>query len=205
VIQYRILKYSPGFLLWYRTRFLLDWPTLTSHLPEQGRLLDVGCGVGLVDYKLARHRPNLNVTGIDITRASVELAQTFHKLPNTEYLCQPLQAVEGQFDCIFFTDVFHHVRPQEYEGLLEAARRLLAPGGYILIKDVERRLGQVSLWMDKYISGCTEIYLHNRDELVRIVSQHLTVQNSETKYSFPFPHYYIHATHPPDALAGAAK
>lgn len=195
MIQYSILKYSPGFLRWYRTRFLLDWEHLASCLPEQGTLLDVGCGVGMVDYKLALSRPDLNVTGIDITQASIDLAQTYHALPNTEFMCRTLQSVEGQFDCIFFTDVFHHVPPQEYEGLLEAARRLLAPNGYILIKDVERRKGQVSLWMDKYISGCTEIYLHNCDELVSVVSQYLSVKKSEVKFRFPFPHYYIQATH----------
>jgi 2-polyprenyl-3-methyl-5-hydroxy-6-metoxy-1,4-benzoquinol methylase len=197
MIQYKIIKYAPGFLRWYRTKFLLDLRHIKSYLPGEGKLLDVGCGVGLLDYEIARHNPRLNVLGIDIAQQSIELAQAYHTLPNVEFSLQKLESVEGQFDCILFVDVFHHVPPQEYGNLLQTCKRLLAPGGYVLIKDVERRGGQVSLWLDRYISGCKEVYLHNCEELVAIVSRHLKAVSSEVKFRFPFPNYYIKATRPP--------
>jgi 16S rRNA G1207 methylase RsmC len=44
---------------------------LTSHLaalvPHGGRVLDVGCGDGLLAMKLGQARPDLDVTGIPTT------------------------------------------------------------------------------------------------------------------------------------------
>ena len=193
MIQYRILKWSPKFLRWYRTRFLVDLDHIKNFLPSDGRILDVGCGVGMLDYAIALANPELDIFGIDVVAESVALAQAYHTLPNVEFACQRLETVEGQFDCVFFVDVFHHVSPNEYANLLESAKRLLAPGGYVFIKDIERRRGQISTWMDRYISGCQELYMHNCDELVDIASEHLKVESFEIRFRFPFPHYYIKA------------
>jgi 2-polyprenyl-3-methyl-5-hydroxy-6-metoxy-1,4-benzoquinol methylase len=193
MIQYALLKCSPRLLRWYRTCITLDWDHLKSYLPTQGRLLDVGCGVGAIDYEIARCRPTLEILGIDIDARSIALAQSYHTLPNVEFACLDLQFVQGQFDCILFVDVFHHVPSQEHDALLEACPRLLTNHGYVLIKDVERRGGQISWLMDRYISRAKEVYLHNCDELVREVSRHLRVICSKVHFRFPFPHYYIKA------------
>lgn len=193
MLQYRIIRWSPQFLRWYRTGFLVDLKHIQSYLPGKGRLLDVGCGVGMLDYAFARHNPNLHIHGIDIAPESIALAREFHTLPNVEYACRRLETVEGQFDCVLFVDVFHHVAVGEYASLLEGARQRLAPNGYVLIKDVERQRGQISIWMDRYISGCKELFMHNSDELARIVSDYLKVESTEVKFRFPFPHYYIKA------------
>jgi len=193
MIQYALLKRSPWLLRWYRTRITLDWEHLKSCLPTQGKLLDVGCGVGSIDYEIARHHPTLEILGIDIDARSIALAQFYHALPNVEFACLDLQSVQGQFDCILFVDVFHHVPPQEHDALLEACPRLLTNRGYVLIKDIERRGGQISWLMDRYVSRATEVYLHNCDELSGEVSRHLRVIGSEVHFHFPFPHYYIKA------------
>lgn len=193
MLQYYILKKSSSFLRWYRTRLLLDWERISSFLPIQGKLLDVGCGVGLLEYEIARSKPDLSVFGIDIVPESIELARSYHAQSNIDYACQPIQSVEGLFDCVLFVDVFHHVDPGQYAVMLEASKRLLAPDGYVLIKDVERRRGQISLYMDRYISGCKAIYMHDCNELVDVVSKHLNVVSAEVKFRFPFPHYYIKA------------
>jgi len=173
---------------------LLDWNHLTDYLPAGGRMLDVGCGVGLLDYEIARHNHKISILGIDVASTSIEIANAYHALPNTEFACQMLQSVERQFDCILFADVFHHVPSEEHGDMLQACARLLAPGGYVIIKDIERRRGKVSIWMDRYISGCAEVYMRNCDEMIEVVSRHLKVVSSDVKFRFPFPHYYIKAT-----------
>jgi len=193
MLQYHILKYFPGFLRWYRTQLLLDLMKIINLLPKQGNLLDVGCGVGLLDYEIARLSPDLKIHGVDINENSVEMARIYHASPNINYDCMAIEAVMGQYDCIIFIDVFHHIDPAQYRSLLETSKRLLAPKGYILIKDVERRMGWVSLFMDKYISGCKDIYMHNCNELANVVSKYLRLTDTEVKFRFPFPHYYIRA------------
>lgn len=193
MIQYGLIKRSARFLRWYRCRLLLDWRRLSFYLPARGSLLDVGCGVGSLDYEIARSSPRLTVFGIDLSNESVSLARTYHSLPNTGFSCESLETVTGRFDCIIFVDVFHHVPPARHDSLLRVSAELLAPGGYVLIKDIERRRGQVSLWMDRYVSGCDEVYLKNCEELSVAVSRHFTIVTSEVRYRFPFPHYYIKA------------
>lgn len=193
MLQHTLIGRSARFLRWYRTRLLLDWSRLTSLVPACGRVLDVGCGVGSIDYALARARPELSILGIDVSAESIALARRYHSLSNVQYACMRVEEVRERFDCVLFVDVFHHVPPGEQMSLLEAARRLLAPSGFALIKDTERRRGQVSWFMDRFVSGCKEIYLQDCDELVRRVSEHLEVIHAEARFRFPFPHCYIRA------------
>ena len=195
MLQYHLINRCSGVLRWYRTRLLIDMNHLSTYLPVGGRLLDVGCGVGSVDYELGRRHPGLRVLGIDITPASIEWAKKRHALANVEYACQRLETVEGFFDCVLFIDVFHHVAPQYRDSLLQAAARLLTPAGYVVIKDIERRRGWCSYALDRYISRCPadEIFLENSEDLTALVNKHLKVMRSEVKFRLPFPHYYIKA------------
>jgi 2-polyprenyl-6-hydroxyphenyl methylase/3-demethylubiquinone-9 3-methyltransferase len=192
MLQYRLLERSPRLLRWYRTRLTLDWGRLLKYLPAHGRVLDVGCGVGSLDYEIGR-TCMIKVLGIDVNPTSIDFARRYHSRPNVEFAAVELDAVEGLFDCVLFVDVFHHVPPAEHKSLLDTCVRLLAPGGYVLIKDIERRRGHVSRWMDRYLSGCDDVYMYNCDELRERVSAVLPVLSSEVRFKPPFPHYYLKA------------
>jgi 2-polyprenyl-3-methyl-5-hydroxy-6-metoxy-1,4-benzoquinol methylase len=192
MLQYALLERSPRLLRWYRTRLTLDWKRLQTYLPTRGRVLDVGCGVGSLDYEIGR-RCLIKVLGIDVNTTSIDFARRYHSRPNVDFAALDLGAVEGQFDCVMFVDVFHHIPQAQHTSLLRSCARLLAPGGYILIKDIERRRGQISQWMDRYLSGCTDIFMYNCDELSRVVSDILPVLSSEVRFKAPFPHYYLKA------------
>jgi 2-polyprenyl-6-hydroxyphenyl methylase/3-demethylubiquinone-9 3-methyltransferase len=192
MLQYRLLERSPRLLRWYRTQLMLDWDRLQTYLPPRGRVLDVGCGVGSLDYEIGR-RCLIKVLGIDVNETSIDLAQRYHSRPNVDFAAVDLEAVEGQFDCVLFVDVFHHVPPAEHKALVRSGARLLAPGGYLIIKDIERRRGQVSTWLDRYVSGCSEVYMANCDELSDLVADVLPVQHAEVRFKAPFPHYYLKA------------
>lgn len=193
MLQYKLISKSPSFLRWLRTRVFIDFERLAALLPAKGRVLDVGCGIGSLDYEIARSNDRLNVLAIDLSSQSIDVARQYNALPNIEYACRPLESVEGEFDCIIFVDVFHHVPPAEYPGLLARSAKLLAAGGYLLIKDIERKKGQMALWLDRYISGSDRVYFQNCEELVAAVSKHMRVIRSEVRFRFPFPHYYIEA------------
>jgi SAM-dependent methyltransferase len=64
-------------------RFLGRWSRLLAGLfaafarpPDQGHVLDVGCGTGSLALTLAEHRPAVQVAGIDIASSYIEFARS---------------------------------------------------------------------------------------------------------------------------------
>jgi ubiquinone/menaquinone biosynthesis C-methylase UbiE len=101
------------------------------------RLLDSGCGPGIVSRHLARRVRQ--VTGIDVTRAMVEVARreaAADGLGNTEFLegnMTSLPFESGVFDGAVTRYTFHHL-----DTPLEALRELVRvtrPGGRIVVVD----------------------------------------------------------------------
>jgi SAM-dependent methyltransferase len=95
-----------------------------AFVPERGRLLDVGCYVGLC-LEEARRR-GYSVEGTELSGWAVDIARakglTVHRLS----LAQS-DRLEGHYDGIVAFDVLEHLT-SPYEALV-AIRRLLRPGG----------------------------------------------------------------------------
>ncbi len=191
MLTYYLLPLSPALMRFYRTRILLDQPTLLRFLPEEGRLLDVGCGTGLLNYVIAKRRPRLQILGVDIDRRAIELASRYNRADNLDFAPLPLGEVTGCFDCISFVDVMHHTTEDEARGLLEQAAPLLAGDGQVIIKDVGRKGGWASYAHDRYITRSKVVRLAELEEMLRIVPDDYRVVRQLKKYRFPFPHYYV--------------
>jgi SAM-dependent methyltransferase len=55
-----------------------DYEQIVTQLVQQGdfrRVLEIGCGTGLILEALAKRRPDLDITGIDLTQAMINIAQ----------------------------------------------------------------------------------------------------------------------------------
>ena len=83
------------------TRLLIE----TMILPEQGRILDVGCGYGAVGIVAASLNPASKVTMTDVNMRAVRLTQeniAKNKVANAEvrsgYIYEPVEGI--RFDCI---------------------------------------------------------------------------------------------------------
>ncbi|RYD17451.1 MAG: peptide chain release factor N(5)-glutamine methyltransferase [Verrucomicrobiaceae bacterium] len=85
------------------TEELAEW-ILKWDLPADSRVLDMGCGSGVLGLTLASERPGWNVTLADISPDALALAQenaTAQEISNATFLHSDLfSAVEGPFDGI---------------------------------------------------------------------------------------------------------
>ena len=114
------------------------WSLVAEVLPPApARILDVGCGTGVLSLELAR--AGHDVTAVDADRTAIDLAErgapsggpgrvTYHHADVHDWA-----ADEGAFDVVVTTRTLHHVA--EPAAALERVRRWLRPGGLLVCVD----------------------------------------------------------------------
>ena len=93
--------------------------------PKGARVLDVGCGDGLIAGRIASFRPDISIEGVD-----VKVRERTH-VPVTESDGSHLPFEDGAFDLILLSDVLHHT--DDPNTLQVEARRVTRR--HVLIKD----------------------------------------------------------------------
>lgn len=117
---------------------------INQYLPDDGRILDVGCGFGLFSLFFASTSRSRDIVGVDLDKARVDLAAASAAklgLANAAYQHGDVVTwrAEGSFDAIYTLDVLHHVPADAVPSLLGELRARLRPGGVLIIKEVANR------------------------------------------------------------------
>jgi 2-polyprenyl-6-hydroxyphenyl methylase/3-demethylubiquinone-9 3-methyltransferase len=105
------------------------------------RILDIGCGGGLLAEPMARLGGS--VTGTDITEAAITAA-ALHASQNgldIDYQCctaETLASSGARFDVIYASEVIEHVADRAL--FIESIARMLQPQGVVIITTINRSL-----------------------------------------------------------------
>lgn len=115
--------------------------TRLGAVPRGGAVLDVGCGGGQNLLWLAGRRPDLSLTGLDlsarqIARAQRRAAERDLPIELVEGSALELPFEDGRFDAVLSVGSIKHW-PDPARGLAECAR-VLAPGGRLIVVEVDR-------------------------------------------------------------------
>jgi SAM-dependent methyltransferase len=106
-----------------------------SLVPPQSRVLDVGCGAGVLCRKLASSVPGVAVTGVDFSEFAIESNRELDAELEIEYVCLDITAslgeLEGPFDVVTMCEVLEHL--DEPEQVIEEVMSLLRPGGLFIV------------------------------------------------------------------------
>ena len=142
-------KFNPVRLQFIRDRALQKFARdPAARRPFEGlRLLDIGCGGGLLSEPMARL--GFAVTGVDASERNIGTARA-HAAENSlaiDYRASTPEGLEaagqGGFDVILNMEVIEHVAdPGEY---LRSCARLLAPGGMMIVATLNRTLKAFAL------------------------------------------------------------
>ncbi len=106
-------------------------------LPEGARVLEVGCGNGAATKLIMRHIDPAQLVGIDPSSVFIEMAgEAFAGDPRVSFAVGDAVATgqaDACFDLVVAHTVFSHLA--DPEGALTEARRVLRPGGQLVIFD----------------------------------------------------------------------
>ncbi len=131
-----------------RLHLRVRWATcpvaeVDAEVPTQGRILEIGCGHGLVSAYLALACPERQVVGVDIDERKLEVARraAAHldpRVTNLEYRSSTGGEVpSGPWDAIVIVDVLYLLDVDAEVALLDACLAELAPGGRLVLKETD--------------------------------------------------------------------
>lgn len=130
-----------------RAHTRIRWATaplaeLGALVPRQARVLDVGCGHGLLSIHLALESPDRRVLGVDVDPTKVaeadaaagrtSLGDRIEFRTIDEHWLPP----SASADCVLLVDVLYLLDPGYRERMLRAAAAALRPGGVLVVKEM---------------------------------------------------------------------
>jgi len=137
---YRPLSLWESFYL--RTRWrICPYGRIDSILPDSGKILDFGCGYGLLANYLVFKNPSRIVTGIDLSNKRIRTAKrSVRDRKNISFHCRSIERLGlAQYDAVVMTDVLHHINDTKLKLLLEIISSSLCNKGILAILDVDRK------------------------------------------------------------------
>lgn len=109
-------------------------PWIASHLKQKSKVIDLGCGAGFLTNALAA--AGHEVTGVDLSKGSLEMAQKNSPATYIEADVTAVPLTSHTFDVVCAMDLLEHV-PDPKKVVQEAAR-LLKPGGLFFFHTFNR-------------------------------------------------------------------
>lgn len=135
------------------------------------RVLDVGCGGGLLSEAMAAR--GANVTGIDLGKVTIEVAE-LHALESGANVRYVREAAEDHaahspqtYDVVTCLEMLEHV--PEPQSVLRALRQLVKPDGHIIVSTLNRNLKSYLLAIvgAEYVLGLLTRGTHTYEKFIR--------------------------------------
>lgn len=105
---------------------------------ESYKILDAGCGSGILCRELQKRNSNISISGCDQSVQRIQYAQLQDK--NLEFFEQDLTTLshgQKKYNAIFNRFVAHHMNVETYTKVLEEFSKSLLPNGQIYIIDLD--------------------------------------------------------------------
>jgi len=149
-------------------------------------ILDVGCGGGILTEALAR--TGAQITGIDLSEASLEIARRHAKEQglNIDYRYESIEQVAekhaGKFDVITCMEMLEHV--PEPDKIISACSRLLKPGGHAFFSSINRTFKSFlfAIVGGEYILHLLPKGTHTYKKLIRPVELKLWARENDLEF-----------------------
>jgi len=142
-------------------------------------VLDVGCGTGVLTRQIAQRLNGAHAcaVGLDAAPKMIRVARRrAEALPRVRFdvgVAESLAYEDASFDCAVSTFFFHHIDAELKRRSLAELRRVLKPGGRLVIVDVDvpsNWFGRLCAWSGYWLFKQEEIRENIRGELRRALA-----------------------------------
>lgn len=127
---------------------------LQSHLPQNGVIVDMGCGDGLLANYIAVSRPKINVYGVDINKDRIKEAQK--GLKNTKFIQGDItNSSIPTADAILLIHVLHHLlSKKDQEKLLVQCKNKLKKNGVLIVAEIAEQpfIKYLFTWLTDHVT-----------------------------------------------------
>lgn len=165
-------KFNPVRLAYLREEIAANFARdLNSTRPFQGlRVLDIGCGGGLICEPMARL--GAEVVGVDASATNIEVARLHAQESGVpvEYhatTAEALDAAGERFDIVLALEVVEHVA--DVELFLRSCANMVKPGGLLFVATINRTFKALTFAIvgAEYVLGWLPKGTHQYSKLVR--------------------------------------
>jgi len=128
----RFSGFQINFFLQSKALIFSELATAHFGAKRKVRLLDVGCGIGLLHPLL--NAQQFLITGVDVVEGALRVASSQN--PNAIYKLYDgsrLPFNDSEFDMVIAVCVIHHIQPKFRDSFLSEMRRVTRKGGLICI------------------------------------------------------------------------
>ena len=114
---------------------------IAHHISPDLKVLDVGCGPGVILREIAELEPTIQVTGLEISPDRVRIAADRHAGTRITFAsgdAHAMQFASHSFDFVYSRMLFQYL-PDKQAALAEMVR-VCRPGGSVLLQDLDGQL-----------------------------------------------------------------
>lgn len=137
----RNFQYKGPVLEWYcriKSRLEKNYTPIESLVPREGRILNLGCGYGFLDFILHWTSAERILLGLDYDAEKIEVAKNcFGRGDQLQFMAGDILdfPTDDKYDCILIMDVLHYLIPEKQAAVCERCIRQLNAGGRLIIRD----------------------------------------------------------------------
>ncbi len=134
-------KFNPTRIKYLKENIVLNFKLKNKSKPLSGiKILDIGCGGGLLSEPMSRM--GANVTGIDASDKNIKIAKVHSKKNKLKinYLCSSPEKLKigKKFDVILNMEIVEHVKDIDF--FLKSCSKLLKKNGLMFVATINKTL-----------------------------------------------------------------
>lgn len=149
---------------------------IADRLPNGARILDVGCGTGLLNTQYLSER--FEVVGIDLSERQIGEART--NVMDATFIWADVRDYEFEsdsFDAIVSFYCFNHIPRSSYARLLRNFHAWLKIDGYLI---ASFGIGDTGEWTGEWLGATTYFSSHNERDTLKLISESAFVIENQT-------------------------